>query len=91
MKNTKVTLVPLTVDDREQFILDNQWAFKYGALMEFGERDDHIDGDGEIISRTTIEKSIDDPKSEVYRIMLDGVLYQELKCARKYIFVQSFL
>ena len=47
MKNTKVTLVPLTADDREQFILDNQWAFKYGAMMEFGERDDHIDGDGE--------------------------------------------
>ena len=46
MKNTKVTLVPLTDDDREQFILDNQWAFKYGALQEFGERDDHIDDDG---------------------------------------------
>ena len=72
MKNTKVTLVPLTADDREQFILDNQWAFKYGALMEFGERDDHIDDEGEIISRATIEKSIDDPKNETYRIMLDG-------------------
>ena len=72
MKNTKVTLVPLTENDREQFILDNQWAFKYGALMEFGERDDHIDDDGEIISRTTIEKSIDNPNSETYRIMLDG-------------------
>jgi GNAT superfamily N-acetyltransferase len=72
MKNTKVNLVPLTVDDREQFILDNQWAFKYGAMMEFGERDDHVDNDGEIISRTTIEKSIDNPKSETYRIMLDG-------------------
>ena len=72
MKNTKVTLVPLAADDREQFILDNQWAFKYGALMEFGERDDHLDGDGEIISRATIERSLDDPKSETYRIMLDG-------------------
>ena len=41
MKNTKVSLVPLTADDREQFILDNQWAFKYGAMMEFGERDGH--------------------------------------------------
>ena len=39
MKNTKVTLVPLTADDREQFILDNQWAFKYGAIEELGERD----------------------------------------------------
>lgn len=72
MKNTKVTLLPLTADDREQFILDNQWAFKYGAMMEFGARDGHIDDDGEIISRTTIEKSIDNPKSETYRIMLDG-------------------
>ena len=49
MKHTKATLVPLTADAREQFILDNQWSFKYGALEEFGERDDHIDGDGEII------------------------------------------
>ena len=72
MKNTKVTLVPLAADDREQFILDNQWAFKYGALMEFGERDDHIDNDGEIISRDTIERCIDDPKSETYRIVVEG-------------------
>ena len=72
MKNTKVTLAPLTADDREQFILDNQWAFKYGAMMEFGERDDHIDDNGEIISRKTIEKSIDDPDNETYRIVVDG-------------------
>ena len=72
MKHTEVTLVPLTADDREQFILDNQWAFKYGALEEFGERDDHIDDDGEIISRGTIERCIDAPNSETYRIMLDG-------------------
>ena len=43
MKNTNVTLVPLTEGDREQFILDNQWSFKYGALQEFGKRDNHID------------------------------------------------
>lgn len=72
MTNTKVTLVPLQADDREQFILDNQWAFKYGAMIEFGERDDHFEEDGEIISRATIERSIDAPKSETYRIMLDG-------------------
>ena len=64
MKNTKVTLVPLTEDDREQFILDNQWAFKHGALEEFGKRDDHLDDDGEIISRKTIERCIDAPASE---------------------------
>ena len=72
MKNTKVTLVPLTADDREQFILDNQWSFKFGALEEFGKRDDHINDDGEIISRKTIERCIDDPSNETYRIVLDG-------------------
>ena len=72
MKNTKVTLVPLATDDREQFILDNQWSFKFGALEEFGKRDDHINDDGEIISRETIERCIDDPSNETYRIVLDG-------------------
>ncbi len=72
MKNTKVTLVPLTVDDREQFIIDNQWSFKHGALLEFGQRDNHIDDDGEIISRKTIERCIDAPNSETYRIVAHG-------------------
>lgn len=72
MKNTKVKLVPLEQSDREQFILDNQWAFKYGAMLEFGERDNHIGDDGEIISRKTIEKCIDAKDSETYRIVLDG-------------------
>ena len=72
MKNTKVTLVPLEADDREQFILDNQWAFKYGAMEEFVERDNHLDFDGEIISRKTIERSIDSPDSETYRIVVEG-------------------
>ena len=72
MKNTKVTLIPLTADDREQFILDNQWAFKHGAIEEFGKRDDHLDFDGEIISRKTIERCIDSPNSETYRIVVDG-------------------
>ena len=38
-----VTLTKLTDDDREQFILDNQIAFKYGAMEEFGVRDDHFE------------------------------------------------
>ena len=71
MKNTKVTLVPLAADDREQFILDNQWSFKHGALYEFGERDNHIDFNGEIISRKTIERCIDDPSNETYRIIFN--------------------
>lgn len=72
MKNTKVTLVPLTADDREQFILDNQWAFKYGAIEEFGERDNDLNSDGEIISRKTIERCIDSPDRETYRIVVEG-------------------
>ena len=65
-----ITLVPLTPDDREQFIKDNQEAFNYGALEEFGLRDDHFEEEGEIISRETIEASIE--AGEAYRIMLDG-------------------
>lgn len=72
MKATKVTLLPLEAEDREQFIRDNQWAFKYGAMIEFGERDDHFEEDGEIISRETIEESIDAENSEAYRIMYEG-------------------
>ena len=65
MKNTKITLAPLTADD-------NQEAFKYGAVEEFGMRDDHFEEDGEIISRKTIEESIDAPNSEAYRILFEG-------------------
>ena len=51
---TEVTLIPLTPDDREQFIRDNQEAFNYGALEEFGLRDDHFEEDGEpLISQST--------------------------------------
>ena len=65
-----IVLVPLTPDDRERFIRDNQEAFNYGALEEFGRRDDHFEGDGEIISRETIERSID--SGEAYRILQNG-------------------
>ena len=72
MKIAKVDLIPVSPDDREQFILDNQWAFKYGAMIEFGERDDSIDSDGEIISRKTIEHCLDAPENESYRIVYEG-------------------
>ncbi len=71
MKN--VTLTRLEDNDREQFILDNQEAFRYGAMQEFGLRDDHYEEDGEIISRETIERSIDG--GTAYRIVVDGVVY----------------
>lgn len=68
--NTIVQLFPLECSDREQFILDNQEAFNYGAMEEFGLRDDHFEEEDQIISRDTIEQSIDG--GEAYRIVLDG-------------------
>ncbi len=65
-----VTLTLLAGDDREQFILDNKRAFRYGAAEEFGKRDDHYEEDGEIISRAAIERSIDN--GAAYRIREDG-------------------
>ncbi len=62
-----IILVQLAPDDREQFILDNQEAFNYGALEEFGLRDNHFEEDEQIISRNTIEKSINE--GEAYRII----------------------
>ena len=69
---TEITLIPLESSDREQFILDNQEAFRYGATEEFGLRDEHYEEDGEIISRKTIEESIDGENAETYRIISDG-------------------
>lgn len=66
-----IRLVPLSPQDREQFVLDNQRAFKYGAMLEFGERDGSLDADGEIISRKTVLNCINAPDSETYRIVED--------------------
>ena len=66
----KVYLVPLEQTDRDQFIKDNQEAFNYGALEEFGCRDDHFEEEEQIISRETIEQSID--AGEAYRIVQNG-------------------
>ncbi len=65
-----IQLLPLEDSDREQFILDNQEAFRYGAMEEFGMRDNHFEEEGEIISRNTIEKSIDGGLA--YRIVMDN-------------------
>ena len=66
----RITLTPLTDADREQFILDNQRAFRYGAMEEFGLRDDHCEEDGEIISRETILRCIQ--SGTAWRIREDG-------------------
>ena len=70
MENQRVKLIALTNEDRKQFILDNQEAFRYGATEEFGMRDDHFEEDGEIISRATIENAIENGKA--YRIVCNG-------------------
>lgn len=70
MRADVVTLVALEPSDREQFITDNQEAFLYGATEEFGVRDEHFEEDGEIISRKTINDSID--SGTAYRIVQNG-------------------
>ena len=67
-----ISLALLQEDDREQFIKDNQWAFRYGAQIEFGMRDDRTEEGSEVISRSTIERSIDGENAEAYRIVQDG-------------------
>ena len=69
MNNIK--LIPLEDRDREQFILDNQEAFNYGALEEFGRRDDHFEEDEQIISRETIEKSIKEYGCSIIYFIID--------------------
>ena len=66
---SKITLTKLEEYDLEQFIKDNQFAFKYGALEEFGKRYDHFEEEDEIISRDTILNSI--KEGIAYRIRED--------------------
>ena len=65
-----IYLEKLKEEYREQFILDNQYAFKYGAITELDKNE--LDSDGEIISRETIDSSIDDKNCDTYRIMDNG-------------------
>lgn len=53
-----VELKPLDASDKEQFIKDIQEAFNYGALEEFGMRDNHFEEDEQIISRETMFLSL---------------------------------
>ena len=97
MEKIEVKLLPLRPEDREQFILDNQWAFKYGAQQkmteqreqsqacldyaesqrnsseaQFGMRDERCEEGDEVISRDTIERSMDGENAETYRIVVNG-------------------
>lgn len=66
----EIQLLPLELSDREQFLKDNQEAFNYGALQKFGIRNERFEEEGEIISRATIERSINE--GIAYRILQDG-------------------
>lgn len=66
----EIQLLQLELSDRDQFIKDNQEAFNYGALQEFGIRNERFEEEGEIISRATIERSINE--GIAYRILQDG-------------------
>ena len=75
-----ISLVSITPDDKEQFILDNQRAFKYGAKesagqsgkAERGMRDECVEEGEEVISRKTIERSMNGEQAETYRIVCNG-------------------
>ena len=51
----EVKLTPLEANDREQFITDNQTAFNYGALEEFGVRDEHFEEDNNVCAELTAD------------------------------------
>lgn len=65
-----ITLKALTPAGRETFITENQRSFNYGALEEFGQRDADFEEEGQVISRATIEDSID--QGQAYQILAVG-------------------
>ena len=66
-----IRLELLKKEDEEQFIKDNQYAFKYGVEQYFSmsEMEDQYEEEGEIISRETIYNSIHQKGSITYRIL----------------------
>lgn len=68
-----VRLELLKKEDENQFIKDNQFAFRYGAEQYFSqcEMEEQYEEDGEIISGETIFNSIHREGSIAYRIMED--------------------
>lgn len=69
-----IRLKTLRKEDEEQFIKDNQYAFKYGAEQYFSlsEMEEQYEEPGEIISKKTIYDSIHRKGSITYHIMDDG-------------------
>ena len=69
--NMSVKLELLKRKDEKQFILDNQYAFKYGAEQYYSksEMEEQFEEDGEIISKETIFNSIHHKGAISYRIL----------------------
>lgn len=59
-----VNLLPLDESDRDQFILDTQEAFNYGAMEEFGRRDDHFEEGDDMIQIFGTKKCNDTKKAQ---------------------------
>ena len=68
-----IKLELLKPQDEEQFIIDNQAAFNYGAEQYFNEQEleQQHEEEGQIISRETIINSIHQEGSIAYRILDD--------------------
>ena len=71
-KLLNITLSPLEPSDGEQFIKDTQESFKYGATEEFGMRDNHLDKEGQTISRKHLIECLDKKNAVNYRMILDN-------------------
>ena len=68
--NLNIIVSPLEQNDREQFILGNKELLN--SVPQRNLEWDHFEEDGEIISRKTIEDSIDSKNAKTYRIILDN-------------------
>lgn len=53
------------------FHIDNQLAFKYGAMEEFGMRDDRMEEGEEVISRKTIDFGL---RLDIWWLLLVGIV-----------------
>ena len=74
-----ITLEPLQIEDREQFILDNQWAFKYGAQQEFRMRDELDEILGHRTQRYWVAYLLGIPTLFIYTLVWMANIAEELK------------
>ena len=74
-----ITLEPLQIEDREQFILDNQWAFKYGAQQEFGLQDELDEILGHRTQRYWVAYLLGIPTLFIYPLVWMANIAEELK------------